>query len=209
MSDMPVTVLSHPLAAHVLSGLRDKQTPPESFRRLAATLTTLLVLEATRQVRLRPTVVSTPLESTEALVLDQSLAVVPVLRAGLGMLEPIVDLFPDVAVGYIGLERHHDTAIAHSYYCKLPDLHQRFSLCVDPMLATGGSAIQAVSLMKGHGAEKIVMVCVVASPEGIERMQSNHPDVPIVTASVDRGLDERKYIVPGLGDFGDRLYGTL
>ena len=206
---MSVTILDHPLAAHLLSGLRDKHTPPETFRRMAAILTTLLVLEATRNVRTRPAVVTTPLETTEGLELDQPLAVVPVLRAGLGMLEPIVALFPDVAVGYIGLERRHDTAIAHSYYCKLPDLHGRYCLCVDPMLATGGSASQAISLMKSHGAEKVVMVCVVAAPEGVERLSSQHPDVSIVTGSVDRGLDGQKYILPGLGDFGDRLYGTL
>ncbi len=206
---MPPTVLTHPLAAHLLTVLRDKETAPEQFRRVAATLTTLLVLEGTRDLTLAPTVVETPLEAAEGLKLHQSIAVVPVLRAGLGMLESIVELFPDVAVGYIGLERHHDTAIAHSYYCKLPDLRGRYCLCVDPMLATGGSAAQAISLMKSQGAEKIVMLCVVASPEGIERVQSHHPEVPIITAGIDRGLNDRKYIVPGLGDFGDRLYGTL
>lgn len=205
---MTVRVIEHPLAAHVLSELRDYNTPPEQFRRLASTLTTMLALEATRDLRLREAAITTPLEDFTGQVLDQGLAVIPVLRAGLGMLQPIVDLFPEVTIGYIGLERHHDTAVAHSYYCKLPDLAGRFTLCVDPMLATGGSASQAISLIRSHGADRVVMVCVVAAPEGIERLRNDHPNVDIVTAAVDRCLDERKYIVPGLGDFGDRLYGT-
>jgi uracil phosphoribosyltransferase len=206
---MPLRVLDHPLAGHLLAGLRDKETPPAQFRRMARTLTTLLVVEATRDVGVRTATVQTPLESCDADVLDQGLAVVPVLRAGLGMLEPVVELFPDVAVGYVGLERHHDTAIAHSYYCKLPRFEGRFTLCVDPMLATGGSASQAVSLIKAAGASKIVMVSVVAAPEGVAKFESAHPEVPVVTAALDRGLNEKKYILPGLGDFGDRLYGTL
>ncbi len=119
-----------------------------------------------------------------------------------------MELFPDVAVGYIGLERHEDTAIARSYYSKLPPLGGRFTLCVDPMLATGGSASQAISLIKDRGAGTVAMVCVVAAPEGVERLLASHPDVLIVTAALDRGLNDRKYILPGLGDFGDRLYGT-
>jgi uracil phosphoribosyltransferase len=167
-----------------------------------------LAVEATRAIQTKTAVVQTPVEKAETRVLAQPLAVVPVLRAGLGMLEPIVQLFPDVAVGYIGLERHHDTAIAHSYYCKLPFLGGRFTLCVDPMLATGGSASQAVSLIKAHGGDPIVMVCVVAAPEGIEKLEGDHPGIQIVTGAIDSGLNDLKYIVPGLGDFGDRLYGT-
>lgn len=206
---MPLTVLNHPLAQHVVSRLRDAETAPDRFRELTGILTTLLALEATSGLRTRAAVVRTPLEATEGRALDQPLAVVPVLRAGLAMLEPITRLFPEVAVGYIGLERHHDTAIARSYYRKLPDLRGRFTLCVDPMLATGGSASQALSLLKDQGADKPRMVCVVAAPEGLARLQHDHPDVPVITAAVDRGLNEEKYIVPGLGDFGDRLYGTL
>ncbi|HVL38660.1 MAG TPA: uracil phosphoribosyltransferase, partial [Fimbriimonadaceae bacterium] len=142
-------------------------------------------------------------------VLGQPLAVVPVLRAGLGMLEPITDLFPDVSVGYIGLERHHDTAIAHSYYSKLPVLSGKYTLCVDPMLATGGSASQAISLIKTHGPDRVVMVSVVSAPEGVRRLERDHPEVEIFTAALDRQLNEQKYILPGLGDYGDRLYGTL
>lgn len=206
---MPLHVLDHPLAHHLVAGLRDKHTPPERFRVLAKRLTTLLALEATRNVRTAERDVETPLESTPQRMLDQALAVVPVLRAGLGMLEPIVELFPEVSIGYIGLERSEDTAIAHSYYCKLPSLAGKYVLCVDPMLATGGTAAQAISLMKSNGADPVVMVCVVATPEGVARLEAAHPEVPIFTAALDRGLNERKYIVPGLGDFGDRLYGTL
>lgn len=206
---MPLHVLDHPLAGHLLASLRDRNTPPERFRQLCKQLTTLLVLEATRNIRTKTTMVTTPIKETDAQVLDQSLAVVPVLRAGLGMLEPVVEQFPKVAVGYIGLERHEDTAIARSYYSKLPPLAGCYTLCLDPMLATGGSASQAISFIRAEGAEQIVMVCVVAAPQGVETLQRDHPDVPIYTASLDEGLNDRKYIVPGLGDFGDRLYGTL
>jgi uracil phosphoribosyltransferase len=206
---MALRILDHPLARHLLAGLRDKGTTPAEFRSYSRSLTTLLVLEATRELPTRKTQVETPLEVTQAETLGQGLAVVPVLRAGLGMLEPIVELFPDVAVGYVGLERHHDTAIAHSYYCKLPRLEDRYTLCVDPMLATGGSASQAVSLIRASGAETVVMVSVVAAPEGVARFELVHPDVEIVTASLDRELNDKKYILPGLGDYGDRLYGTL
>lgn len=206
---MPLHVLNHPLAGHLLAGLRQKETPPERFRRLAKTLTTLLIVEATQAVPTRKQTIDTPLEPCDVDVLDGGLAVVPVLRAGLGMLEPIVELFPDVAVGYVGLERHHDTAIAHSYYCKLPQLEDRFTLCVDPMLATGGSAAQAIALIKSAGARDVVMVSVVAAPEGVAKLESAHPGVEIFTAALDRGLNDKKYILPGLGDFGDRLYGTL
>lgn len=206
---MPLHVLDHPLASHLLAGLRDKDTEPDRFRQFARILTSLLILEATRDMRTREEQIVTPIESTAAQRLDQSLAVVPILRAGLGMLEPAVQLFPDVAVGYIGLERHEDTAVAHSYYSKLPNLRGKYTLCLDPMLATGGSAAQAISLIKTHAPATVVMVCVVAAPEGIAKMEESHPDVPIVTAAKDRCLNDRKYIVPGLGDFGDRLYGTF
>ncbi len=206
---MPLQVLNHPLASHLLAALRDKSTPPAQFRTLAANLTKILAIQATYGMRVRETSVETPIKETVCRVLDQPLAVVPVLRAGLGMLEPIVQLFPEVAVGYIGLERHEDTAIARSYYSKLPNLAGAYALCVDPMLATGGSAAQAIGLMKAQGAEQITMVCIVAAPQGVQKLLELHPDVSIVAGALDEGLDERKYIVPGLGDFGDRLYGTL
>ncbi|MBX7131587.1 MAG: uracil phosphoribosyltransferase [Fimbriimonadaceae bacterium] len=206
---MALHVVDHPLAGHIVAQLRDKDTPPERYRQQTRLLTTILLLEATRDVSTEPITVKTPLENAEALRLGQSLAVVPVLRAGLAMLEACVSLFPDVAVGYIGLERHHETAVAHSYYCKLPRLQGRFTICLDPMLATGGSASQAISLLKANGAVRPVMVSIIAAPEGVEKLTQDHPDVPIFTAALDRELNDKKYILPGLGDFGDRLYGTL
>lgn len=205
---MSLRVLQHPLGQHLLTQLRDVQTPPDQFRQHAHTLGILLAVEATRDLPTISTSIETPLEAIDAPVLGQTLAVVPILRAGLAMLEPVLDVFPHVAVGYVGLERDHSTAVASSYYKKFPDLQGRFCLCLDPMLATGGSAIRAVSLMKSEGAEKIVMVCVVAAPEGVAAFEEAHPDVEIVTASLDRELNDLKYILPGLGDFGDRLYGT-
>lgn len=205
---MSVHVVDHPLGKHILTGLRDATTPPERFRRYADILSTILILEATNGVKTSHGEVETPLETAGAHRLGQGLAVVPVLRAGLSMLDPALRLFPDVAVGYIGLERSHDTAVAHSYYCKLPQLRGRYTLCVDPMLATGGSASQAIALLKANGADTIVMVSVVSAPEGVQRLTTDHPDVPIYTAAVDRELNDKKYILPGLGDYGDRLYGT-
>ncbi len=206
---MALHVLDHPLARHLLAELRDKQTPPDRYRSLCSKLTTMLVLEATRGIRSKPKMVTTPLVETEAFVLDQDLAVVPILRAGLGMLDPVVDLFPNVAVGYIGLERNEGTAIARSYYSKLPDLTGKYTLCIDPMLATGGSAAQAVSLMIAHGATQITMVCIIAAPEGVAAFERAHPTIEIHSAALDSHLNDKKYIVPGLGDFGDRLYGTV
>lgn len=204
-----VRVLDHPLAGHLVAGLRNRETQPAPYRRLARTLTTLLVLEATRELPVRQGEVQTPLEVTTTSLLGHGLAAVPILRAGLGMLEAVTDLFPDVAVGYLGLERDENTAIASSYYHKLPNMADRVALCLDPMLATGGSAVQAIHSIKQAGPAAVVMVSVIAAPEGIAALQDAHPDVPIVTAAVDRGLNERKYILPGLGDFGDRLYGTF
>lgn len=206
---MPLHVVDHPLAQHLLACLRDQRTAPAAFRDLSRNLTTMLVLEATRGIASRTATVSTPIKETQAEVLAEGLAAVPVLRAGLGMVEPVVQLFPDVAVGYIGLERNDETALARSYYSKLPNLENRFTLCLDPMLATGGSAAQAVHLIKAHGAKKVAMVCVVAAPEGVAKLEKEHPGIDIYSASLDEGLNERYYIVPGLGDFGDRLYGTF
>ncbi len=206
---MALHLVDHPLAQHLLTELRDIQTPPDKFRMVARNLSQLLIIEATRDLPVQSTAVTTPLEEMSAPLLAQTLAVVPILRAGLAMLEPALDLFPEVGVGYIGLERNHDTAIAHSYYCKLPTLAGRFTLCFDPMLATGGSASQALSLLKAHGADQLRMVCVIASPEGAQKLEETHPDVHVYVAGMDRGLNAKRYIVPGLGDFGDRLYGTM
>lgn len=205
---MAVHVSDHPLAQHLLSVLRDRNTPPQVFRQVSRNLSTLLVMEATRDISSAKREVMTPLESMDAPFLSQRLAVVPVLRAGLGMLDAALSLFPDVSVGYIGLERDHQTAQAHTYYCKLPKLQGCYTLCFDPMLATGGSASQAISFLKAQGADNLRFVCVISSPDGVARLQADHPDIDIFTAAIDRELNAQRYIVPGLGDYGDRLYGT-
>ena len=140
--------------------------------------------------------------------LARPLVVVPILRAGLGMLQPFQDVFPDISVGYIGLERDHETAVARSYYCKLPPLENARTIVVDPMLATGGSASRALSIVKECGAKDVSLACIIAAPEGVEAVERAHPEVPIILGVLDSGLDARRYIIPGLGDFGDRLYGT-
>lgn len=205
---MPLRILDHPLAAHQVTCLRDQNTPPELFRRATRTLSLLLALEATRDLRMLATRVTTPVAPADGALIDEGITAVPILRAGLGMLEPMLELFPNVDVGYIGLERHEETAIANSYYCKLPSLENKLVVCLDPMLATGGSASMAISLIKARNPRRVVMTCIVAAPEGIRRLEQDHPEVPIITASVDQGLDARRYIVPGVGDFGDRLFGT-
>lgn len=205
---MEAKIVSHPLCQHLLARLRDAHTPPAEFRSLASQLTTFLAFAATDDLATTECTVETPLERTPQRVLNQGIAAVPVLRAGLAMLEAILAMFPDVSVGYIGLERHEETAIARTYYRKLPPLENRLTLCLDPMLATGGSAVQAINYVKEHGASKIKMISVVSTPEGVQALSAAHPDVEIITAAIDRGLNERKFIVPGLGDFGDRLYGT-
>ncbi len=206
---MNITTLQHPLAQHFLTHLRDKTTEPPLFRLLTKRLTVLLAIEATQSLTLRPRAIKTPLEPLDSPVLDDPLVAVPILRAGLGMLDPIVEFFPDVSVGYIGLARDHETAVAFPYYAKLPpDMHGRTTLILDPMLATGGSASQAIATVKAAGAGRILMLSLVAAPEGVALLNAAHPDVPLFTAGLDRELDTRKYILPGLGDFGDRLYGT-
>ncbi len=203
-----VTLLSHPLAAHILTHLRDRTTKPATFRTLSQQIGILLALEATRDMPVRTLPIQTPLEPFAGATLAKGLAVVPILRAGLGMLAPYTDLFPDVSVGYVGLERDHTTAIARTYYCKLPPVENRRVLCVDPMLATGGSAVQALTMLKDAGATDLRLVCIVSAPEGVAIVEEAHPDVPIITAAIDRELNPSRYIMPGLGDFGDRLYGT-
>ncbi len=205
---MQIEIVSHPLVKHILTQLRDERTEPARFRMLARQLTFLLAIEATRDLPVRTHPVKTPLETTEGYSLAKAIVAVPILRAGLGMLEALTELFPDLRVGYIGLERDEQTAIARAYYCKLPPLDNSRVLLLDPMLATGGSAAQAVEVLVNAGAEEIVHICVVAAPEGVRLLNERFPQVRIVAASLDRGLNERKFILPGLGDFGDRLYGT-
>jgi len=202
-----VTIVDHALAGHLLAQLRSQETAPPVFRTLAKRLALTLALEAIRDLPTTEIAVRTPLEETTGRVLGDLVAV-PILRAGLGMLEAVTELFPEVAVGYIGLERDEASLEPQSYYRKLPPVQGRNVLVLDPMLATGGSGSAATSAVREGGPRSIRFVCVVAAPEGIKRMEADHPDVPIFTAAIDRQLNERGYIVPGLGDFGDRLFGT-
>lgn len=205
---MSLTIIDHPLARHVLTQLRERSTPPSLFRVLCHQVTLLLAIEATRGLEERPLDIVTPMEPHTGSELAEPLAVVPILRAGLGMVQPIVDLFPSAAVGYIGLERDHDTAIARSYYCKLPHVDDKHVLLVDPMLATGGSAVRAIDIVMERNPRRLSMLCIVSAPEGVAAVESRYPELPIFTVGLDRELNSRKYILPGLGDFGDRLYGT-
>ena len=202
------TVVDHPLVGDLLTSLRDETTGPAQYRALTRRLGLLLVAEATRDLATSPRDVVTPLEPFEGTQLSEGLVAIPVLRAGLGLLEAVTELYPDAVVGYLGMERDEITHEPRDYYAKLPPMEGRRALVVDPMLATGGSGSAAVTYVKEAGATGIVFVCVVAAPEGLAKMQADHPDVPIVAGALDRQLNEQAYIVPGLGDFGDRLYGT-
>src|SRR5579864_3051776 len=205
---MPLTVSRHPLVADSLAGLRDKRTDPDEFRVLARNVITLLLYEATADLPVRRGTVETPLREADASMVATEVVAIPVLRAGLGLLAPVLELLPRVSVGYIGLERDEDTAVARIYYKKLPRLQGKIPLLLDPMLATGGSAAQALDLIKEAGGRDPRFICVVAAPEGVQVVQERHPEVHIFTAALDEGLNDRAYIVPGLGDFGDRLFGT-
>jgi uracil phosphoribosyltransferase len=204
-----LSVLTHPLADHIVTHLRDRTTKPATFRTLAYQLTLMLAIDATRDLATEPKTVETPLEGTTGRVLvHQPIVVVAILRSGVSMVQPFLDIFPDVSVGYVGLERDHTTAVARSYYCKLPPLAGRRVLVVDPMLATGGSASQALAVVKQNGGAAPRLVCIIAAPEGVAEVARHHPDATVHVGVLDRALNERKYILPGLGDFGDRLYGT-
>jgi uracil phosphoribosyltransferase len=204
-----LSVLNHPLADHIITHLRDRTTKPATFRTLAYQITLLLAIEATRDLATEPKEVETPLESAAGRVLThQPVVVVAILRAGVSMVQPFLDIFPDVSVGYVGLERDHATAVARSYYCKLPALSGRRVFVVDPMLATGGSAAQAIGAVKQNGGGAPRLVCIIAAPEGVAEVEKHHPDTSVHVGVLDRALNARKYILPGLGDFGDRLYGT-
>jgi uracil phosphoribosyltransferase len=207
---VPVHVLDHPVAHDALVTLRDQRTVPDEFRRAAKRISALIAAEALRRVPTSPVTVQTPLEPARGQRLAGDIVVVPVLRAGLGMLEAVLELVPGARVGYLGLQRDEVTAVASRYYAKLPaDLTDSFVLLIDPMLATGGSAVTALGLLAAAGARHVSIACVVASPEGIEAVQAVRPDVHIYTPVIDRALTPHKFILPGLGDFGDRLYGTV
>jgi len=207
---MPLHIVSHPLVHDALAQLRDKQTPADAFRRIATRISVLLAAEALRDVPTATSTVVTPLGPAEARRVASDVVVVPVLRAGLGMLDAVLELVPTARVGYIGLQRDERTAIASRYYSKLPQgLSDSYVLMIDPMLATGGSASAALELLRQVGASRVRILCIVAAPEGVAVVERDHPDVSIYTPVVDSHLNSQKYIVPGLGDFGDRLYGTV
>lgn len=204
-----VYTVEHPIAQHALLLLRSVDAYPSRFRRLAERLSLVITVDATRDLPTEPHTVTTPLEKTTGRRLVGDVVVIPVLRAGLIMADVVLDVLPDARVGHIGLQRDEQTAVASRYYLKVPAINpSTVVLVVDPMLATGGSAIAALDLIKAHGAVDVRLLSIVAAPEGIAAVHARHPDVAIFTAAVDRELNDQKYILPGLGDFGDRLYGT-
>ncbi len=200
----------HPLIAHKLTIIRQKETGAKDFRELLREIAMLMAYEITRELPLEDVEIETPVCKTVAKrVAGKKLAVVPILRAGLGMVDGILDLVPVAKVGHIGLYRDEQTHEPVEYFCKLPfDIEDRIVIVCDPMLATGGSASDALTKLKGYGCTHLRLLCLVSSPEGVERVQRDHPDVPIYTAALDEKLNEAAYIVPGLGDAGDRLFGT-
>ena len=210
MTDPHLTIVRHPLVQHKLTLMRDKTTSTAGFRRLLREISLLLAYEVTRELELTETTVETPLCEIQAPVLEgKKLALISILRAGNGLMDGILELIPAARVGFIGLYRDPETLRPVEYYCKVPaELHARMVIVVDPMLATGNSSVAAIDLLKKKGAKNIRFLCLLAAPEGVERMRQAHPDVPIVTASLDEKLDDHGYILPGLGDAGDRMFGT-
>lgn len=206
-----VHVIDHPLIADKLTSMRLPETSPADFRRLLRAITALMAFEATADLAVRTEASRTPLATADLPVLDEPAPViVPILRAGIGMVDGMLDVMPEARVGHIGMERDEQTHQAKEYYCKLPDgVEETSVIVVDPMLATGGSAIDAVDNLKARGCKRIRMMNLVAAPEGIEALQKAHPDVDIYVAAVDDGLNDQAYIVPGLGDAGDRIFGTV
>ena len=201
--------MHHPLVHDALMELRDVRTQPSAFRRAAERISVMLAAEALKDIPSRRHTVETPLGPADGVIVGGDVVVVPVLRAGLGMLDAVLELLPAARVGHIGLQRDEATAIASKYYTKLPrELADSYVLMIDPMLATGGSAVAAIDLLKAAGARTLRMICIVAAPEGVALVERHHPDVEVYTPVIDRELNPQKYIVPGLGDFGDRLYGT-
>ncbi len=210
MDTKKVHIMDHPLIEHKLSIMRDKDTTIKEFRECAHEVGLLIGYEATKNLETERFELETPLTKTTGTRIKKSVALVPILRAGLGMVDALMDLIPKARIGHIGLYRDEETLEPHEYYCKLPpDIEERKVLVLDPMLATGGSAVSAIDFIKKRGAKDINFVCIIAAPEGIETLHKAHPDVDIYCGCVDQGLNENGYILPGLGDAGDRLFGTL
>jgi len=209
--DMKVTVINHPLIQHKLTLMRQKDTSTKDFRQLLEEISMLMAYEVTRDFPLKEIEIETPVAKCRANVLSgKKVGVVPILRAGLGMLNGVVNMIPSARVGHVGMYRDPETLKPVEYYCKLPgDVAERTLIVVDPMLATGGSASAALSLLKEKGAKSLILMCLVSAPEGIKVINEEHPDVPLFVAAVDEKLNEKGYIVPGLGDAGDRIFGTL
>ena len=209
MENRPV-IFDHPLIQHKLSLLRDKNTGSKEFREMIAEVAMLMCYEATRDLPTKEIVVQTPVAAAHTRVLaGRKLAIVPILRAGMGMVDGVLRLIPAAKVGHIGLYRDPETCLPVEYYCKLPaDIAERDVIVLDPMLATGGSAVDAIAQLKTRGVTSIKFMCIIAAPEGLEALAGAHPDVQIYCAALDARLDAHKYIVPGLGDAGDRIYGT-
>lgn len=205
-----VTIMNHPLIKHKILMLRNENTGTNEFRTLVEEIAMLMGYEALRDLPTEDVEIKTPIETCKSpMIAGKKMAVVPILRAGLGMVSGILALVPSAKVGHIGLYRDPKTHEPHEYYCKLPDpIEQRTILVVDPMLATGGSGSEAVSFIKQHGGKNIKFMCIIAAPEGLERLQKDHPDIQIYVGQLDRCLNENAYICPGLGDAGDRIFGT-
>lgn len=206
---MDIHVIDHPLIQHKLTLMRKKETSSNDFRKLLKEITLLMGYEITRDLAMEDIEIETPLEKIVGKrVAGKKVGIVPILRAGFGMVEGLTELMPSARIGVIGLYRDPVTAKPVEYYCKLPGVEGRSFILIDPMLATGGSAIAAIDMMKAKGAKNIKFMCLVAAPEGVAEVNKYHPDVPIYTAALDRQLNEKKYILPGLGDAGDRIFGT-
>ena len=205
-----VTYMTHPLIKHKISRLRDKNTGTNEFRKLVEEIAMLEGFEALKDLPLEDVEIETPIETCMTpMIAGRKLAIVPILRAGLGMVEGILSLVPSAKVGHIGLYRDEETFEPHEYYCKLPSpIEERTIVVCDPMLATGGSAIDAITMIKKHGGKNIKFMCIIAAPEGVKKLSEAHPDVQIYVGNLDRCLNENAYICPGLGDAGDRIFGT-
>lgn len=203
------TLVEHPCVQHKLAIIRDVETGHKRFRELATEITKFLCYEALQNIRMKELVVTTPMADARCRKIDTDLVVVPILRAGVGMLDGILELVPTARVGFVGLFRDEETKKPITYYERFPpQISGGTCIVIDPMLATGGSTVAALDLLKQSGADNIVVICIVTCPEGLELVEEHHPDVPVFTAAIDDHLDEKKYIVPGLGDAGDRLFGT-